>query len=143
MKWLISISIVLTVSAAILGVYTLSNNQIQIHGKLIAPENDTTAITVWSDGDMIDRSRITGVFYEMVIGQRPHYTIQYQNGSKIKYCTIICHFMEFESIPIDIDFRNNQSIMIYKKRKNSNSYVIVYYGSGSTRDEILKPYETE
>lgn len=143
MKRLISISLIASTAFGLLWYSAFSDNQIQLHGKLIAAENDTVSITVWSNGELIGQELQEGVFYEMVLGEHPHYTIEFVSGSQVKYCTLICHFMEFESIPVDIDFRSNQNIIIYKKRKNSKAYIVVYYGSGATREQIIKPYETE
>lgn len=117
--------------------------EIQLHGRFFRTQNDTTRITIWSDGDLIGKSATTDSFYSLVLGNRPHYTIKMQSGSKTKYCHIFCQFMEFESIQLDCDFLSSQNVIIYKEKKSSKKYILLFQGPKQSRQMVLEPYETD
>lgn len=112
---------------------TASAQSIQLHGLLMNAYSDTVRITVWSDGVLVDRQLNTYKHYALSLGERPHYTILLESGSRQKYCTVICNHMDIESIQSDVDFRSNQHVVIYQEKKSSNKYTHQIYGPGSTR----------
>lgn len=121
---------------------TANGQSYQINGTFMNRESDTVRIQVWSDGHEITDYETSQPFYALILGDRKHYTIRTTSGSKEKYCFIITWNLENDNIQVDIDFRNSQSTIIYKEKKNSNNYTFIYYGSGSVRLREVKIYET-
>ena len=134
MKHLLYIALFLCLSA--------NGQNIHITGKLLNRTSDTTRVQVWHEGRRIVDELRADPFYTLNLGDSPHYTIKFTSGSVEKNCFLICWNMTFDLVAIDIDFRSAQSIIIYKERKNSNSYTIIYYGSGNVRQREIKIYET-
>lgn len=134
MKWLVYISVFICLSA--------NAQSLQLHGKFLNRESDTVRVQVWSDGESIVDKLTTDPFYAIILGDRKHYTIKTTSGSKEKYCTLICHWMEFESIQVDVDFASRQSVIIYKQRRGLKLLTFIFYGSGNTRSRDIKIYET-
>jgi len=106
---------------------------IQLHGLLLNSYNDTTRITVWSDGALIDHEATTNKHYSIPLGEHKIYTVKFESAGKIKYCILVTNFMELESIQSDVDFRSQNHAIIYMDKKKSNRYTHLIYGVGSTR----------
>lgn len=122
--------------------FSANAQDLQLQGKLLNRQSDTVRVQVWSDGDLIVDRYTTNPFYALVLGERKHYTIKTTSGSVEKYCQLICYNMEFDNIQVDIDFRNRQSVVVYKPRKSSNKYTFIYYGSGTTATRDIPIYDT-
>jgi hypothetical protein len=118
-----------------------AQTSIQIHGQFLFAKSDTITITIYSDGETISRKSITDEFYSLILGAKPHYTIKFESGSRVKYCHLITYQMGIESIAIDIDFKTPQSAIIYKKKKGANYYDALHYGSGRFRNEEIQKIE--
>lgn len=116
---------------------------IQLHGFLLNGYSDTTYITVWSDGELIAKKAETNKHYSIPLGERPHYTILFECGSKHKYTHLRTMHMVLESIQSDVDFRSNLHVSIYKEKKSSNTYTHQTYGPGGTRTMEYKKMTTE
>jgi len=113
--------------------------QAQIHGILHYPEAQDTDILVFHDGEMVAFSKTVDPFYSIVLENEAHYTILFRNGSAEKYCHVLMINMEVESIQVDIDFRRDQSIVLYKHKPHARMYTILKYGTGAFRTENLYP----
>ena len=125
---------VLTMLFCALSSCVLSQTSIQISGQIIRPPSDTITVECFSDGNTIDRDVFVGQFYNFTIGERPHYTLKFTSGQKVKYCYIICNMMGVEKIIVDVDFASEFNAIIYLEKKNNKYFSMMLYDRYRTRN---------
>jgi hypothetical protein len=121
----------------------LFGQQIQLNGMLKNMSSQSTDILIFSDGEMVGFSSTADPFYSLILGDHPHYTILFKSGSTEKYCLVIMSNMSTSTIQLDVDFRNQQSIILFKDRPRAKHYELIKYGVGSFRYESFNPASIE
>lgn len=99
---------------------------IYISGKFVRA-TDAVVAYCYSDGELIDSAEFTGRFYGFEIGERPHYTIKFTSGDRVKYCHVVTNFMEVENIIVDVDFAKNFDALIYLDKPRAKAYKMISY----------------
>lgn len=100
---------------------------------------DTTHITVWSDGDLVLEQTTSDKVYALILGERPHYTIQFQCLGTIKYAHLITDRMEEETIRLPVNFNVKSNVLLTKEKSgflSSDPITYRYYGSHSFRKQF-------
>lgn len=118
--------------------FTNANAQvaIQIHGRIISAPAEQMSITVWCDGELVAKSTERGLLYAIQLGEKPHYTLKFESAGVVKYCHIVAFNMGVEDIPVDVDFRSKQSVILIKKSSRQDRYTLLRYGVGASIQEF-------
>lgn len=107
--------------------YYGQDTHIQLSGEILSPPSDTLTVECFTDGRLVDKDVFVGKFYELRLGDAPHYTVKISSGAKVKYCSINCNFMKTEKIPVDVDFATNYNAEIYLEKPNDKYFTMRLY----------------
>jgi len=107
---------------------------------------DTMNITVWSNGRLILSNTTVEPVYAIILGDEPHYTLQYECRGQVKYATLITIGMKSETINLPVSFSNSTHVIIYKekhgvlagrrKHRATDPITYMYYGFHSYRKQF-------
>ena len=89
---------------------------ILISGTLLS--SDTVRIEVFSDGRLIGEQVTTDQVYSVVLGQLPHYTIRFSSDGRAKYLHLINTGAHPEHFAVDLDFRRQEHLILFKTNEN-------------------------
>jgi hypothetical protein len=105
---------------------------------------DTVSVRVYSNGSLILTQRIVDPVYALIIGQHPHYTIEFEWRGTLKYAHLYTYGMNAETISLPVDFGTKSNVIIVKDagglmKKISRSfdqYTYIYYGYHASRKKF-------